>query len=397
MAYKTVANLRDSVSGILQGLNLNNVTNLYTALERTARQTCVKLKIPEATLRGALTLYDGVIDYLAPTDMFASAIIDIRPQGQDRSVSEDVSKQPLEQFDREKGYVPLGVKTTVEYNKGTGLLRVVAGRPMPRIELDPMTDTTGWTAAGTASGLATDQTVYWQAPQSLRFNVTAGVGTLIKATPSQDFTSYRGVGVGFLAFRTPSATNLTSIELRIGSDASNYYSVIVTTGFIKAFTALDWMLASFDLSVATQTGTPVITAMDYTELLVTASGTLTNFYVGDLWLALPSPYTVIYQTSAIFLPTSGTTPINTITNNNDTVLLNDSAYAIYELECAIEIAQQQGGTLASGVIGILDQKLNGIRGYRGILVQAGLLDSYRADNPSQEIRTVGSYYQFGCP
>lgn len=377
---------------MLQGLNLNNVTNLNTAFERTARQVCVKLDIPEATLRQNLTLYDGVTDYLAATDMFASAIVDLRPQGQTRWESDVVRKFPIEEFDRKKGFLTGGPKITVEYDKGTGLLRVVSVVPNPRIELDSMSDTTGWTAAGTASGLAADATVFWQTPASLRFNVATGTGTLTKTISSEDLTDYKGVGVAFLAFRTPSASNLTSIELRLGSDASNYYSVTVTTGFIKAFTTSEWMLASFDLSTATTVGTPTITKITYAQLRIVAAGTLTNFYTGDLWIALPSPHTLIYQTAAIFLASGSTSPLNTITNNADQILLNDSAYAIYELECAVEIAQQQGGTLASGVIQTLDQKLNGVRGYRGILIQPGLLDLYRADNPSQELRMVGTYY-----
>ena len=393
MAYKTVSNLRDSVSGMLQGLNLNNVTNLNVALERTARQVCNKLKIPEATLRSNFTLYDGVVDYLLPTNIFASAVVDLRPQGNARWWNDNVQKQPIEQFDLEKNW-NTSTKFTTEYDNGTGILRVVSPMPMPRIELDPMTATTGWTAGGTASTPVLDSSVYWQAPDSLRFNVTTGVGTLSKTITQVDLTDYQSVGVAFLAFKTPSGSNLTSIELRIGSDSSNYYSVTVTSGFIKAFTTNEWMLAAFDLSTATTVGSPVITAIDYVDILVTAAATLTNFYVGDLWISLPFPSTLIYQTSAIFLPSGGSTPLNTITANTDQILLNDSAYAIYELECAIEVAQQQGGTLASGVINTLDQKLNGIRGYRGILIQLGLIDLYRGDNPSQEIRVVGDYYGF---
>lgn len=393
MAYKTVSNLKDSVSGMLQSVNLNNVYNLYGAFERVARQTCVLLDIPEATLRSNFVLYDGVTDYPAPTNMFASAIVDIRPQGQTRWAGDDVQKQPMAEFDQDKGWIAGGTRTTVEYDKGTGILRVVSPYPTARIELDPMTATTGWTAAGSASALTADSTVYWQAPSSLRMLLTgASTGTLTKTIPSQDLTSYLSVGVGFLAFRTPSGSNLTSIELRIGSSATAYYSVIVTTGFLKAFTSGDWMLASFDLSTATTTGSPTITAITYAQLRIVHGATLTNFYVGDLWISLPSPSTLIYQTSAIFLPSGATTPLNTITAVTDQILLNDAALSIYEVKCAIDIAQQQGGTLASGVIATLSQIVNGVRGYRGVLVQMGLLDSYRADNPSQEIRTTGSYY-----
>lgn len=392
MAFKTVSNLQDSVGGMLQGLNLNNVTNLFTAFERVARQTCVLLDIPEATLKSNITLYDGVTDYALPTNIFASAIVDVRPQGQTRWSGDDVQKQPIADFDREKSFAD-STKVTFEYNKGDGVIRIVSPYPTARIELDPMSVTTGWTAAGSASALTADETVYWEAPASLRMLLTgASTGTLTKTIPSQNLTSYLSVGVGFLAFRTPSGSNLTSLELRIGSSATSYYSVTVTTGFLKAFTSGDWMLASFDLSTATAVNSPDITKIVYTQLIVTHAATLTNFYVGDLWISLPTPASLVYQTDAIFLASGSTTPSNTIGTTADQILLNDAAYAIYELKCAIDVAQQQGGTLASGVIAMLSSELNGVHGYRGGIVQIGLLDAYRADNPSQEIRSVGSYY-----
>lgn len=378
---------------MLQGLNLNNVRSINTAFERAARETCVLLDIPEATLRDNFTLYDGVTDYLLPTDIFASAVVDLRPQGQARYSNDFVTKQPSEEWDIAKADTS-STRLTTEYDKGTGILRVVSAYPTARIELDPMTATTGWVAAGTAATLTTDSTVYWQAPSSLRFNLTVGTGSLTKTLTAIDLTNYRSVGVGFLAFRTPSATNLTSVELRIGSSPANYYSVVVTTGFIKAFAANDWMLAAFDLSTATTVGTPVITSMSYVQINVVAAGTITNFYVGDLWISLPTPMTLIYQTSALFLTSGAATPSNSISNNNDQILLNDAAYSIYEVECALAVATQQGGTLANGVVEILGQKLNGVRGFRGVLIQSGLLDLYRADNPSQEIRQVSSYYDF---
>ena len=49
MAYKLVSNVRDSVSGILTGINLNNVQNLNGAFERSARELSTKIYIPEVS------------------------------------------------------------------------------------------------------------------------------------------------------------------------------------------------------------------------------------------------------------------------------------------------------------------------------------------------------------
>ena len=222
MAYKTVSNLRDSVSGILTGINLNSVQNLNGAFERAARELCTLIYVPEASGKQAITLYDGVFDYATPTTIFGGSLVDFRPQGMSRTANDYVLKQPIAVFDRTKAYLQNGYQMTFEYVKGVGRVRIVSAKPTPRIELDSMTETTGWTAAGSASGLTKDTTVFWEEPAALRFTLTgSSAGTLTKTITSQDLTDYTGVGVVFLAIRTPSASSLTSIEIRIGSDASN--------------------------------------------------------------------------------------------------------------------------------------------------------------------------------
>ena len=391
MAYKLVSNVRDSVSGILTGINLNNVQNLNGAFERSARELSTKIYIPEVSAKTAITLYDGVTDYISPTDIFGSGLVDFRPQGISRDAIDFVTKQPIAVFDRTKALLENGYHLTFEFVKGVGRVRIVSSRPLPKIELDPMTAITGWTAGGSASGITLDETVFWQSPASFRFLLTgASVGTITKTISSQDLTSYVGVGVVFLAIRTPSAANLTSIELRIGSSAANYYSVTVTVAFLGAFTANEWILVAFDLATATTVGTPVVTAITYAQVRVTHAATLTNFYVGQLFISLPSPHDMIYS-SAAFFQASGANPSQTITATSDSVLLNDAALVIYEYECANTIAGQQGGTLASGLIATIDGKLNGKRARNGMVVQLGLYDIYRGNNPSQELRQISNY------
>lgn len=394
MSYPTVANLKDSVSAQLTGLNLNNVKNLFGAFERAARFLSSKIAIPETMGRYNFTTYDGVIEYLAPSDIFGSSLIDIQPQGLTRYPTDYVYKKYISDFDRQKNFLPNGTEVSFEWNNGVPIMRLVSSRPVPKIELDSMSDTTGWTAAGTASGLAQDQTVLYQSPASLRFNLTTGTGTLTKTISRQDLTDYAGVGVGFLAMYIPSSqtlANLTSLSLKIGTDASNYYTVTATQGFLGAFKLGEWLLVAFDLAGATQVGTVTKNNIVYAQISVTAAGAINNLYFGDLWISLPSPQTLLYKTASLF-QTAGGSLSKSISGNGDYVVLSDNAYALYEVECALEVASQQGGTLANGVVQQLEQKLNGVRGYRGALIQLGLYDLYRAKNPDQELNIIGNWY-----
>ena len=390
MAYKTVAQLKESISGLLPGINLDNVVNLNGALERSARELKSLIYIPESTVQTAINLYSGVVDYVAPTepDIFGSAVVDFRPQGMSRSPVEYSLKKPVDVFDRTKLILPSGYHLVFEYVNGVGRIRVASSRPTSKIELDPQTETTGWTAAGSASGLAQDENIYWDSPSSLRFTLTgSSTGTLTKAVTQVDIDKYEDVGVAFLAIRTPSISNLTNIALRVGSSASAYDEVTETDGFLGAWVVDQWLLVAFDFSGSTSTGTPDWNAIDYVQIRIAHTGTITNFRVGGLWLALASPHTILYQTAAFFKASGGTVS-RTITSQNDSVVLTDDALVIYEYLAAKNVALQQGGTLASGLIQTFDAKLDG----DPKAGKPGLIDIYRGNNPSQELRTVGNWY-----
>lgn len=390
---RTVGTLLDSVAGLLQSQNINNTTNLFGALERAARILAQKADCPEASGRENYMFYDGVYDYPAPVTIFGGSLTDLRPQGDDRNRDDYVYKEPVDLFDRTKHYLPNGVAVTFEYDKGTPIMRVSSARVEKSILIDDMSVTTGWAVGGTAGALAADATVYYKNPASLRFNLTgAGTGYIEKTlTNGLDLTDYRGVGVNFLAIRTDDITDLTSIELRLGSDNSNYYALTETSGFLGAFQTGNFLLVAFDLSLAATVGIPTITAMDYVRISFAHTASITNMRVGSLFISLPVPYELLFQSAAIF--NVGGVLSNSITDTTDVIILNDAAYTIYEHECAITVALQNGGTFGEGIVASINQILNGIRAPRtGALIQQGLYDFYKAQNPSEVVRTTGSWY-----
>src|SRR3990167_2159217 len=377
MSLYNVGQLKDGVSSLLQGINLDNVTGLNKILERAARTLVQKADVPEASGRQSITLYDGVFDYPAPELIFGGALIDFRPQGNSRNQLDYVYKKPVELFDRTKHLLPNGYALSFEHNKGTGIARIASPKPTSRTILDNMNEDTGWTAAGSASALAEDETVYYESPASLRFTLTgSSTGTLTKTINALDIASYEDVAVGFLAIRTPSIANLTNISVRVGSSDSAYDEVTETEGFLGAWTVDDWLLVAFDFSGATSTGTPDWTAIDYIQVRVAHTGTITNFRVGGFWLALPSPHEMIFQTAAIFKQSGSLA--KTIIDDDTEITLNDAAYSLYELECAVAVAEGSSGGNLDGVA----------QGYK-LKLKDELYPNYRADNPSEEVRTIG--------
>lgn len=380
----TVGNLKDGVAGILSGTNLDKVTNVNGAIERAARKLLQKADVPEAQARESITLYDGVFDYPVNANIFGGALVDLRPQGADRTILDDVQKQSQRQFDREKGYYPSGYKVTFETVKGVPRLRVSSPKPMARVILDRMNVNDDWVAGGSVGTIHEDNIVYYEGPGSLRFTMTgSSTGTLTKTINQLNLSSYEDVGVAFLALRLIDApTSLTSVAVRIGSSDTAYDEVSATQGFLGAFVAGDWMLIALDLASATSTGTPDWSAIDYIQVRLAHTATLTNVRVGGLWIAQPCPHEVIYQTAAIFLANGSLS--RTITNDDDQIILSDPAYLLFEHETALVIAQQKGMTEKATQ---LEATL-----YVGRDQEPSLYAQYRGDNPSQELRTIGNYY-----
>lgn len=390
MSFKTVASLKDSVAAILAGLDMVNVPDLNGTLERAAANMLTRCYVPEASGIQNISLYSGVFDYPINENIYEADLVDIRPQGVSRPIWDFTVKTNQANFDRTKSYYTNGTRAAFQYNNGTPIIRIVTQGTTPQVLLDSMNATSGWTAAGTASGLAQDTASYWKAPASLRFNLTTGTGTLTKTINQADLTSYVGVGVAFLAVYIPNVTNLTSITLKLGSSASDYYSVTSTTGFTGAWTANNWLLVPFDFSTASTTGTPDWSAVDYAQVSIIASGAETNFHVGELFISQPCPYQILYQSPAIFLASGTSTPTSTITLNTDEIILNVAPYNIYLYESAMAVLENMSGDVANKMFDRISQRL-GVNPVTGEVV-GGLYKPYMADNPSEQIRQFNTYY-----
>lgn len=404
MALKTVNNLKDSIAGLLSGLDLNNVDNLNGAIERAVRTMLQKANVPEASGIQNITLYAGVYDYACDPRIFGQAINDIRPQGISRNASDFVIKTDQQDFDRTKRlYYPSGTMSTFQWNNGLPIIRIVAPFPKQQIIIDPMnaigTSPNAWVASGTASNLTVDYTSFYQSPASLRSTVT-GLGTGIYTKTLQNTLSmvnYQGVGLAFLAIQIPanaSPTDLATMSLKLGSSSSNYDLVTVSTAFLGSWTVGEWLLVAFDFSSVSTVGTPNWSAINYVQVLAGTLNTLTNFRIGGLFMSLPSPAQILYQSAAIF-KAANTAATTTITANTDSILLSDPAYTILEFESAYSVLQQTGAGASDDSSARINSTLHGVRSRNGAIIEYGLYDLYRADNPSQEIRTLGTWYDTG--
>lgn len=392
---KTVENLREDVQRILTGIDLDDTPDFNGAAEQAVATFIQKADVPEASANIPLFLYSGVTAYKPSVDLFNASIIDLRQQGVERAPWDEVVKEPIERWDQQKGWAPSGYNVTFEYVNGVQVMRVSQNKTDPSVTLDSMTDTDGWVASGGAASLALDKTVFWHQPAALRFNLAAASSPALMTKTldnALDLSDYQGVGVVFLATLFPVGSGITSLTLHLGSSATDYYSVTVTEAFLGAFASNQFELTAFDLANATiGAGAPDMGAIEYVQISVAYSAAAQpNVRFGDLFIALPSANQLLFYSPAVFLADGETTPSAQINDNNDTIIFRDGSYNIYVQEVARQVAQDQGGDIASGLIAGIDLVLEG-NGERKI----GLYQAYRGDNPSEELRQIGSYYSGG--
>jgi len=152
--------------------------------------------------------------------------------------------------------------------------------------------------AGTSDAVnLANSTTRKQGAGSVEFDLTVATSAdnfavlTVAALTSVDLTGYNTAGAIRLWTTLGTLTNFTSVTLRWGSSATDYWEQTVTvairpdTETTKNFQASDWNYLSFDWATATTTGTPVITAVDYLQLRYNYSagyGNQNNLLIDDI-------------------------------------------------------------------------------------------------------------------
>ena len=137
----------------------------------------------------------------------------------------------------------------------------------------------------------------------------------------------------------PDASTITSVEMRWGNDASNYWSQTVTTAFSGALVD-GWNQLGFNWNGATETGTVDPSAIDYISYIITYDGTAdTDFRIDSITSNLGRIFDMVYYSKYLFANSSGTW-IEKPTNDEDTVNLDTESYNVFLYKVAEMCAQQ---------------------------------------------------------
>lgn len=343
MAY-TIANLKTDLEGILHGTSLNKVRGVFPLINRGARDLLLDIDPQETKRRAQITnaLYDRVYDYAVPADLKGNKIIDIRPQVR-RSRSDNFSQEYSEQFDLKK----TNNTFQVAYDTGVKTVRISKSVKTP-VTLNNMNSVTAngtWAVGGDATNISTDTVNYVAGSGSVKFDLDGSTtsGYIENLTMSAvNLTEHENESALFNWLFIPDTSIFTSVDLRWGSDSSNYWNRTVTTPHIGSLEN-GWNLFRYDWNGATETGSPVVSAVDYGRVTINYDGTAdTDFRVDNIVSNIGQIYEMVYYSKYIFSDSSGNFQ-EQASDDSDTVNLDTESYNLLTYRVAELMAQQVQG------------------------------------------------------
>jgi len=374
MSY-SVQNLKADLEGVLHGTTNNQIQNLDGVINRAARTLILDVDPQETkrTVQFVGPVFDTIYDYPLADDVKGNKIIDIFPQVQ--RLPSDIWLQSYNQaFDVGKQSIfSLQNMFTMNFNTGIKTIRINApllNAPVILNQVEGIATNGTWATGGTASNLAVNNTNHVQGAGSLQFNVTTGSGFIENSTMSQvDLSTYTNQSSLFVWVYVPTGSQLTSVNLRWGSDSSNYYSGTVTLNQQGVAFVSGWNLCQFVWSSASTTGSPVTTAIDYSRVtMVMTGGTNTAVKVNGISSILGTVLNYEYYSKFLFRSVTTGAFQETVFDDSDLINLDTDSYNLFFNLVAFFTVQQQQGLDASFYDGNFfgQQYMSGITKYKSL-------------------------------
>lgn len=397
MANFSVANLKDDLTGIGHGTNLNKVKNVYALMGRAARNVLAKVD-PDMTIKIVQitnAVHNDIFDYTCPTDLKGKKVLDIRPQVK-RGEKDSLSQRMLKTFDLKKRDNTFAIR----FDSGEKILRLSkAVSPGQRTlhEMDSITDNGAWAVGDDAINLKRDTLDYMSGNASLNFDLD-GSGTTgyieISDMTEIDLSDEDERGTIFVRVNLPDPSIITNVILDWGNDDSNYWSRTVTSPHDKTNWNTGWNILAFLWNGADEEETVDPSAIDYLKITITYDGTAeTDILVDKISCSKGEIWEIVYYSENLFRDSDGNW-IAKPTADSDIVNLDEDGYNILVNECGYLMAQQQQGEDMRADADFFRRELYGHPDHFSIVGRQGLYDKYNEDHPSQALKPIEKYWDF---
>lgn len=352
MAY-SILNLKNDLEGVLHGTTTNQIQNLDGVIDRSARQLLLDLDPQETkrTLEFVAPIFNTVTDYPIAADVKGNKIIDIFPQVQ--RLPWDIWTQAYNQaFNIAKQNIFSAVNMfTMNFNTGVKTIFINApylNAPVIINQIEAIATNGTWAVGGTASNLSANNSNFVQGAGSLQFDTVSGAAYLENTTMAAvNLSNVVNQSSLFVYVYIPTGTSLTSVDLRWGSDSSNYYHKTVTVNQEGNSFANGWNLCQFVWSTSTTIGSPDSSAIDYSRITLNVTGTLTGCLLNGLDSILGSILSYEYYSKYMFRDGITGAFQETVTDDSNLINLDTESYNLLFNLVAYFAGQQQQGLDAS--------------------------------------------------
>lgn len=348
MSY-SILNLKNDLAGILHGTTNNQIQNLDGVIDRAARQFILDVDAQETkrTLEFTSPIFNDVFDYPIAADVKGNKIIDIFPQVQ--RLPRDVWSQAYNQaFDIAKQNIYASPDLfTMNFNTGLKTIRINAPYLNPPIILNQIEGISlngTWTTGGTASNLSVNNTNFVQGSGSLQFDITTGAGYLENSSMTAiDLSEVVNQSYLFVNTSIPTGSALTSVDLRWGSSAADYYHLTVTQNQQALAFQNGWNLEQFIWSNAATVGTPDPSSITYARITLNVTASMTGCLMNGLSSILGSILSYEYYSKYLFRDASTGAFQETVTDDSNLINLDTESYnLLFNLVAYFATQQQQG-------------------------------------------------------
>jgi len=345
----SITNLKNDVIGIIHGTTANKIQNFDGVINRAARQLLLDVD-PQETKRVVefvAPIFNTVFDYPIASDVKGNKLIDIFPQV--RRLPMDIWSQVYNQaFDVMKQNVFSNANMfTMNFDSGVKTIRINApylNAPVIVNQIESVAGNGTWAVGGTGSNLEVNNSNFAQGSGSLEFDMTVGAGYIENSTMTAvDLSEVENQSSFFVWVYVPTGSNLTSVNLRIGSSSTNYYTATVTLAQQGTAFANGWNLCQFVWSSMTVTGSPDSTVLDYARVTLNMIGTNTAVKVNGLNCILGTVLAYSYYSKFLFRNVTTGAFQETVLDDSDLINLDTESYnMLTNLVACYAVQQQQG-------------------------------------------------------
>lgn len=392
MTY-TITQLLSAVRPKLGGSSSSDIADFNTTVWLSALRMMGKIDV-QGTKRSATLsspIYDAITRYPLPSDFRLAT--DLYPQTtrEGNPGSSNFSPTFSREFSLRQALPGMAIDMI-------DTIPVLDARREPSgnvITLDDFDATTGWAVAGDGSGIYSETLNIISGNAALGFNLSGATGsaTLTKSTlTSQDLSTWRVRDSVFCWLYMPSV--MTTVAIKRGSSAANYYSKSVTTQQDGSAFVAGWNLLRFDMSGATQTGTANLAATTYVQFTFTyAIGTvMTGVIIDSMTDQLGDYYKMDYYSKYIFRDPTTNIWMEQAVDGNTLINVDVDAFPILTFEVLSDLItelEKKGGRGSAAQEGY-----NHYASILGEVGKGGLYDNYARKYPSERIAAQQTSYVF---